>query len=81
MRNVFTGGIAVLIIFFLAACYSAANAHFLPPPPVVSSASSQSTDFTESDRKTLKAIYAYSRSIRAKLFPYQEEQNILELRQ
>ena len=72
---------AVVALVLLSA---AAKAQFIPPPPVSNSAIASSTtagDFNESDRRMLRSINAYTRSIRAKLFPYQEEQNILELRQ
>ena len=74
---IFTAVVALVLLS------GAAKAQLIPPPPVSSAIASGTTggDFNESDRRMLRSINAYTRSIRAKLFPYQEEQNILELRQ
>jgi len=53
------------------------HAQFVPPPPVQNSLGES---FTTSDRQTLLSIYAMTRAIRAKLFPLEEEQRILRLR-
>jgi len=54
------------------------QAQFLPPPPVQKESDGNSS-FTEKDRATLNGIYKMTRSIRAKLFPLEEEQQILRL--
>jgi hypothetical protein len=54
------------------------QAQFAPPPPVIST-SSEGGSFTDKDREMLRAVYRMVRAIRAKLFPLEEEQQILKL--
>ena len=67
---------AVIISFALGA---QSGAQFLPPPPV-QDRSAGVDGFTSTDRRTLESIYSMTRAVRARLFPLEEEQRILRLK-
>lgn len=68
-------------IMLCAAAYvgSAVHAQLCPPPPVVSAGGSDG--FTQRDRDEVHATLVLVRSIRARLFPLQEEERVLNLRE
>ena len=66
-------------IMLMAAAYagSAVHAQLCPPPPVFPAGSVDG--FNKGDRDELHSIFLLTRSIRARLFPQQEEDRVLNL--
>lgn len=71
--------VAQIVALLLAAVVGAqVQAQFIPPPPA-KPPEIISDGFTEHDRILLQNTFALVRSIRAKLFPLEEENRILRL--
>ena len=70
-------GLLLVSHLFALGLGSKVQAQFLPPPPVLQGSSPDG--FNASDRRTLEQIYLLTRSVRARLFPLQEEQRVLDL--
>jgi hypothetical protein len=71
----------VLWVLLIGAAYCAgavSYAQLIPPPPAVRVEASDG--FTSRDRDTLQSVYLLCRSMRAKLFPLEEEERILRLK-
>jgi len=67
---------AVLLASFLAG--AAVSAQFLPPPPAKEITANEG-GFTDRDRALVTQTHRIVRSIRAKLFPLDEENQILRM--